>query len=70
MNFGWKWEEFTSILDINYERSNVMTGRCFAKNPKIVSELAKSFMSGAKKIGISSICKHYPGHGYAKTTYV
>ena len=55
------------VLDINYERSNVMTGRCFSKNPKIVSELAKSFMSGAKKIGISSICKHYPGHGYAKT---
>jgi len=55
------------VLDINYERSNVMSRRCFAKSHKIVSELAEYFIKGAKEIGIASICKHYPGHGYAKT---
>ena len=29
--------------------------------------LAEAFIIGVKKTGISSICKHYPGHGYAKT---
>ena len=55
------------VLDINYERSNVMDKRCFAKNHNIVSNLANYFLKGAKEIGIASICKHYPGHGYAKT---
>lgn len=55
------------VLDINYKRSNIMDRRCFAEKPLIVSELANEFIKGAKSAGISSICKHFPGHGYAKT---
>ena len=55
------------VLDINYNRSNVMQGRCFSEDPKDTSLLSEAFIIGTKESGISSICKHYPGHGYAKT---
>ena len=55
------------VLDINYKRSNIMNKRCFAETPKIVSLLSDAFICGSKEAGISNICKHYPGHGYAKT---
>ena len=55
------------VLDIDYGRSNVMSTRCFSTNPNNVTLLSEAFIVGAKKSGISSICKHYPGHGYAKT---
>ena len=55
------------VLDVNYNRSSIMNKRCFSDNPKIVTLLAESFINGAKNSGISNICKHYPGHGYAKT---
>ena len=55
------------VLDINYDRSNIMSKRCFAETPKIVSFLSEAFINGTKENGISNICKHYPGHGYAKT---
>lgn len=57
----------TPVLDIDYGRSNVMKNRCFSSNPNNVTTLAEAFIIGVKKTGISSICKHYPGHGYAKT---
>ena len=55
------------VLDIDYGRSNVMSTRCFSTNPNNVTLLSEAFIVGAKKSGIFSICKHYPGHGYAKT---
>ena len=55
------------VLDIDYKRSNVMSGRCFADDPGIVSELSAAFLKGVKTTNMRSICKHYPGHGYAKT---
>ena len=55
------------VLDINYKRSNIMSERCFSEKPNIVSLLAESFILGSKESCISSICKHYPGHGFART---
>ena len=55
------------VLDIDYKRSDVMSGRCFAEDPGIVSELSAAFLKGVKTTNMRSICKHYPGHGYAKT---
>ena len=55
------------VLDINFKRSNIMEGRCFSEKPNVVSLLSEQFIKGAKESGISSICKHYPGHGFAKT---
>ena len=55
------------VLDIDYKRSNVMSKRCFAEDPSIVSEYQQHFLEGVKTTNMRSICKHYPGHGYAKT---
>ena len=55
------------VLDIDYKRSNIMSKRCFAEDPSIVSELSAAFLKGVKTTNMRSICKHYPGHGYAKT---
>ena len=56
----------TPVLDIDYSKSTIMEKRCFAKTPKVVSILSESYIQGAKQTGIACICKHYPGHGYAK----
>ena len=55
------------VLDIDYKRSNIMSKRCFAEDPSIVSELSAAFLKGVKTTNMRSIGKHYPGHGYAKT---
>jgi len=55
------------VLDIDYKRSNIMSKRCFSEDPNIVSELSAAFLKGVKTTNMRSICKHYPGHGYAKT---
>ena len=56
----------TPVLDIDYSKSTIMENRCFAETPKIVSILSEAYIQGLKETGISCICKHYPGHGYAK----
>tara|TARA_B100000795_G_scaffold102032_1_gene75205 strand:- start:295 stop:1335 length:1041 start_codon:yes stop_codon:yes gene_type:complete len=55
------------VLDIDYKRSNIMSDRCFAEDPAVVSKLTAAFLKGVKTTDMRSICKHYPGHGYAKT---
>ena len=52
------------VLDVKYDFTNNIIGdRSFSSNPRIVSELGKSFCNGLKKIGIIPIVKHIPGHG-------
>ena len=52
------------VLDVKYDfTNNVIGDRSFSTDPKIVSELGKSFCNGHKKIGIIPIIKHIPGHG-------
>ena len=52
------------VLDVKYDfTNNVIGDRSFSSNPKIVSELGKSFCNGQKKMGIIPIIKHIPGHG-------
>ena len=58
---------FIVINSLDEFYSEIMKKRCFSSNPKIVSKLAKAFLRGSRKTGLASICKHYPGHGYAKT---
>ena len=52
------------VLDVKYDfTNNVIGDRSFSSNPRIVSELGKSFCNGLKKVGIIPIVKHIPGHG-------
>ena len=57
---------FTPILDLDYGSSNVIGDRAFARDPRVVSLLAKSVMHGLLQAGMANCGKHFPGHGYVK----
>lgn len=57
---------FTPVLDLDYARSEVIGDRSFARDPRVVTLLAKSLMHGLMQAGMASCGKHFPGHGYVK----
>lgn len=57
---------FTPVLDLDYGASSVIGDRSFARDPRVVSLLAKSVMHGLLKSGMGNCGKHFPGHGFAK----
>jgi beta-N-acetylhexosaminidase len=46
--------------------SSVIGDRAFARDPRVVSLLAKSLMHGLLMSGMANCGKHFPGHGYVK----
>lgn len=54
---------FAPILDVCSGNSTVIGDRAFHEDNKIVSALAKKFMSGLNKGGMQAVGKHFPGHG-------
>lgn len=56
----------TPVLDIDHGNSSVIGDRAFHGDPRAVSELALGLMHGLKQGGMSSVGKHYPGHGHVK----
>jgi beta-N-acetylhexosaminidase len=57
---------FTPVLDLDYGESSVIGSRAFARDPRVVSLLAKSLMHGLLRAGMASCGKHFPGHGFVK----
>ncbi|MBK9345900.1 MAG: beta-N-acetylhexosaminidase [Burkholderiales bacterium] len=71
---------FTPVLDLDYpdedltaahpaakdgvSRSSVIGDRAFARDPRVVSLLAKSLMHGLHLSGMANCGKHFPGHGF------
>jgi beta-N-acetylhexosaminidase len=55
---------FAPVLDINYERCDVIGDRSFHQETKIITELAKAYVEGLHQAGMASVGKHFPGHGY------
>jgi beta-N-acetylhexosaminidase len=47
-------------------RSSVIGDRAFARDPRVVSLLAKSLMQGLLRSGMANCGKHFPGHGFVK----
>jgi beta-N-acetylhexosaminidase len=54
---------FTPVLDLDYGESGVIGDRAFARDPRVVSLLAKSLMHGLLNSGMANCGKHFPGHG-------
>ena len=48
-------------------RSSVIGDRAFARDPRVVSLLAKSLMQGLLQSGMANCGKHFPGHGFVST---
>ena len=55
---------FTPVLDLDYGGSSVIGDRAFARDPRVVSLLAKSLMHGLLQSGMANCGKHFPGHGF------
>jgi beta-N-acetylhexosaminidase len=47
-------------------RSRVIGDRAFARDPRVVSLLAKSLMHGLQLSGMANCGKHFPGHGFVE----
>jgi len=57
---------FTPVLDLDFGESGVIGDRSFARDPRVVTLLAKSLMHGLRLAGMASCGKHFPGHGFVK----
>ena len=56
---------FTPVLDLDHGPSSVIGDRAFARDPAVVSLLAKSLLHGLLQSGMANCGKHFPGHGFA-----
>jgi beta-N-acetylhexosaminidase len=55
---------FAPVLDVNSNPDNpVINIRSFGEDPSLVSRLGAAFIRGAKKGGVLTAAKHFPGHG-------
>lgn len=57
---------FTPVLDLDHGESGVISDRAFARDPRVVSLLARSLMQGLLQAGMGNCGKHFPGHGAVK----
>jgi beta-N-acetylhexosaminidase len=55
---------FAPVLDLDHGESSVIGDRAFARDPRVVSLLAKSLMHGMLQSGMANCGKHFPGHGF------
>ncbi len=55
---------FGPVVDVNNNQNNPVIGvRSYSDDPKLVSELANSYISGIHKYPVLTAIKHFPGHG-------
>ena len=57
---------FTPVLDVDHGNSSVIGDRAFHKLPRAIGSLALSLVRGLAQGGMSSVGKHFPGHGHVK----
>ena len=56
--------DLAPVADVNTNPRNVVIGaRAFSNEPKIASEMVKSYLKGLQKTGVIGCLKHFPGHG-------
>jgi beta-N-acetylhexosaminidase len=52
------------VLDVEHGTSSVIGNRAFHSNLRAIAELARALLQGFKQAGMSSVGKHFPGHGH------
>jgi beta-N-acetylhexosaminidase len=57
---------FTPVLDIDHGHSSVIGDRAFHSDARAVAELGCALAHGLRDGGMSSVGKHFPGHGHVK----
>jgi beta-glucosidase-like glycosyl hydrolase/CubicO group peptidase (beta-lactamase class C family) len=59
---------FAPVMDVNSNPDNpVINIRSFGEDPELVARLGAAFIRGAKKGGVLTTAKHFPGHGDTAT---
>ena len=57
---------FTPVLDVDYGESGVIGDRAFHSDPHTIAVLAEALQAGLNAAGMTSVGKHFPGHGYVR----
>ncbi len=57
---------YTPVLDVDFGNSSVIGNRAFHHNPAAITELALGLIHGLRDGGMSSVGKHFPGHGHVR----
>ena len=57
---------FAPVLDVDFRRSSVIGDRAFHADPEIIAPLAQALVHGFNLGGMSSVGKHFPGHGHVR----
>ena len=55
---------FAPVLDLDWERSEIIGSRAFALDPRVVTRLARAVTQGMMMAGMANCGKHFPGHGW------
>ena len=57
---------FAPVLDVDFKRSSVIGDRAFHAEPDIIANVAHALIQGMAAGGMSSVGKHFPGHGHVR----
>jgi beta-N-acetylhexosaminidase len=57
---------FAPVLDVDYGESGVIGDRALHSDPHAIAVLAEALQAGLNAAGMTSIGKHFPGHGYVR----
>ena len=57
---------FAPVLDVDFRHSSVIGDRAFHADPEIIAPLAQALVRGLSFGGMSSVGKHFPGHGHVR----
>lgn len=52
------------VLDLDYGCNLAIGNRAFHANPNVVADLGLAYLKGLQSVGMASVAKHFPGHGF------
>jgi beta-N-acetylhexosaminidase len=57
---------FAPVLDVDYGNSSVIGDRSFHSEVEVIADLARALCDGLHQGGMTSVGKHFPGHGHVR----
>ena len=58
--------DFAPVVDLGAGNEETIGERAFHCQPEAVTDLARSWLRGARRAGFAGVGKHFPGHGTAR----
>jgi beta-N-acetylhexosaminidase len=63
-SFGFNMN-FAPVADVLFRKDSVIGSRAYGSDPEKVAEMVAAVVSAMQRAGVSSVLKHFPGHGAA-----